>query len=214
MGYLLINGDSRRLPIDLAAVDAVVADPPYGMAWDNNGARFTKGGCEAWEPTVNDDQPFDPSPWLRFSKAILWGSNHFSARLPIGTTLVWIKRKESAYGTFLSDAEVAWMKGGHGVYCMQITPDFQGRLHSNQKPIALMRWCIRLLKLPPNSLILDPYAGVGTTIIAALAEGHRAIGIEIDPGYCTIARRRLERPHAVVPRPGRVEHHPLFGDAP
>ena len=73
-----------------------------------------------------------------------------------------------------------------------------------------MRWCIRLMGLPPNSLILDPYMGSGTTLIAALAEGHRAIGVEIDPRYCAIARRRIERPHAAVPRAGRDVPLPLF----
>ena len=49
-----------------------------------------------------------------------------------------------------------------------------------------------LMGLPPDSLILDPYMGVGSTIIAALDEGHRAIGIEIDRGYCEVARRRID----------------------
>jgi hypothetical protein len=46
--------------------------------------------------------------------------------------------------------------------------------------------------LPPDSLILDPYMGVGSTIVAALDEGRRAIGIEIARGYCEVARRRID----------------------
>ena len=224
--YLILNGDSRMLPIDLSRVNAVVTDPPYGMGWNTDTRRFS-GGNQAINKKVfmtpdvlGDDRSFDPMPWLSVSKLIVWGCNHFSAKLPVGTTLVWVKKADRHFGTFLSDAEIAWMKGGFGVYCFRrnfappsrISEGGQKRnvAHPTQKPIALMRWCIRKLNLQPDSLILDPYMGSGTTIIAALQEGHRAIGIEIDPRYCEIARRRLERPHAEPLRPERSEHHPLF----
>ena len=70
-----------------------------------------------------DDEPFDPSSWLAFSEVTLWRSNHFAAGLPVGTTLVWIKRLDPAFGAFQPDAELAWMKGGHGVYCHRDTTD-------------------------------------------------------------------------------------------
>jgi site-specific DNA-methyltransferase (adenine-specific) len=52
-----------------------------------------------------------------------------------------------------------------------------------------MRYLCRLVT-PPNGLILDPFMGSGTTLIAAEQEGFRAIGIEISKEYCEIARRR------------------------
>jgi site-specific DNA-methyltransferase (adenine-specific) len=214
MGYLLINGDSRRLPIDLAAVDAVVTDPPYGIGAAKAKAHSSIRDNPKWDHADWDNQPatfFDLKQFMDTGKpCVIWGGNYFGLP-PSPCWLVWNKPERNFS---LADAELAWTNRMGAARCFDHPRIDGNRVHPTQKPIALMRWCIRLLKLPPNSLILDPYMGVGTTIIAALAEGHRAIGIEIDPGYCAIARRRLEHPHAAVPRPGRVEFHPLFGDAP
>jgi site-specific DNA-methyltransferase (adenine-specific) len=62
--------------------------------------------------------------------------------------------------------------------------------HPTVKPIALMRWLCRLVT-PPNGLILDPFCGSGSTLIAAHLEGFDAIGIDQDPDYCRIAEARL-----------------------
>jgi site-specific DNA-methyltransferase (adenine-specific) len=56
-----------------------------------------------------------------------------------------------------------------------------------------MRWLCRLVT-PPGGLILDPFCGSGSTGIAALAEGFRFIGIEIDAEYARTARRRVAGP--------------------
>ena len=66
----------------------------------------------------------------------------------------------------------------------------RGNTHPTVKPIDLMRWLCRLVA-PPNGLILDPFAGSGSTLIAAHAEGFRAVGIELDEEHASIARDRL-----------------------
>jgi site-specific DNA-methyltransferase (adenine-specific) len=48
-------------------------------------------------------------------------------------------------------------------------------------------------KVPEGATVLDPYMGSGTTGIACIRTGRKFIGIEIDPGYFEIARRRLEK---------------------
>ena len=58
------------------------------------------------------------------------------------------------------------------------------------KPLALMRWLVRLVT-PPGGLVLDPFAGSGTTLLAARREGLRAIGIEREPDYAKDAAHRL-----------------------
>jgi DNA modification methylase len=191
------------------SVDAVVTDPPYGMKWNTNSCRFSGGkrghrrpgeGRSDWSDILEDDRSFDPSPWLVFPKVILWGANHFGARLPVGTTLVWVKRNDAAFGSFLSDAEIAWMKGGHGVYLrrdLSMNAITKSRVHPTQKPIALMRWCIERLKLKPGATILDPYMGSGSTGVAAVELGFHFIGIEQNPGYFAIAERRIT---AALPR--------------
>ena len=63
--------------------------------------------------------------------------------------------------------------------------------HPTVKPAALMSWLCRLVAGQPGSLILDPFAGSGTTGIAALREGFRFLGFELDPEYIQIAEARI-----------------------
>lgn len=220
----LYLGDCREIAASIAGVDAVVSDPPYGMAWNTDSTRFSGGdpsknnrkrghGKATWGDIVADDVPFDPAPWLAYPEAILWGSNHYAERLPRGTTLVWAKKGTPAWGTFLSDAEIGWQSAGHGVYCKHV--EFQGGLarkaendgqsaaHPTQKPIALMEWCIGRLK--GGEHILDPYMGSGTTGVAAVRLGRRFSGIEIAPQYFDAACRRisdeLRRPRLFTEKP-------------
>ncbi len=62
--------------------------------------------------------------------------------------------------------------------------------HPTVKPIALMRWLVKLVT-PANGLVLDPFCGSGTTGIAAIQEGFRFVGIEKEPEYAEIARARI-----------------------
>jgi site-specific DNA-methyltransferase (adenine-specific) len=62
--------------------------------------------------------------------------------------------------------------------------------HPGTFPVALPRWCIRLHGRR-EALVLDPFMGTGTTVVAAELEGARGIGIDLDPAYVAIAQRRL-----------------------
>jgi site-specific DNA-methyltransferase (adenine-specific) len=62
--------------------------------------------------------------------------------------------------------------------------------HPTVKSIALMRWLCRLIT-PPGGVVLDPFAGSGSTGVAALAEGFSFVGIEQSPEYLEIAKARL-----------------------
>lgn len=63
--------------------------------------------------------------------------------------------------------------------------------HPTVKPLDLMRWLCRLVT-PPNGIILDPFSGSGSTILAAVQENFLAIGLELNPEYVTIANARLQ----------------------
>jgi len=63
--------------------------------------------------------------------------------------------------------------------------------HPTVKPVRLMRWLCVLVGCQPGSLILDPFAGSGTTGIAALRAGFRFLGMEREPEYVEIARARI-----------------------
>ena len=62
--------------------------------------------------------------------------------------------------------------------------------HPGTFPVDLPRWCIRLHGRA-DALVLDPFVGTGTTLVAAHREGARGIGIDMDPAYIAIARQRL-----------------------
>ena len=206
-GVELYLGDCLEITPTLQGVDAIISDPPYGMDWDTDSTRFSGGsvtrgiGREDWAEIHHDDTPFDPAPWLTWEKVVLFGANHFGARLPVGTTLVWLKKADHLFGSFLSDAELAWMKGGYGVYAFrkQFPPpsrmaENNGKVaHPTQKPIALMAWCMDKAKVPEGATVLDPYMGSGSTIIAAIRTGRKAIGIEKDPAHFKTACERIKR---------------------
>jgi site-specific DNA-methyltransferase (adenine-specific) len=63
--------------------------------------------------------------------------------------------------------------------------------HPTVKPLALMRYLVRLTKTPTGGLVLDPFAGSGTTGMACVMEGRDFVGVELDESYCAIARARI-----------------------
>jgi site-specific DNA-methyltransferase (adenine-specific) len=75
----------------------------------------------------------------------------------------------------------------------------KGNTHPTTKPIALMRYLARLTKTPYGGIILDPFAGSGTTGLAAKLESRQAILIEKEPEYCEIIVNRLENKKDVSP---------------
>jgi 16S rRNA G966 N2-methylase RsmD len=71
-------------------------------------------------------------------------------------------------------------------------PKVDGVAHSTVKPLALMRWLVRLVT-PPGGVCLDMFAGSGTTLEACLINGMRGVGIEQDETYWPLIQVRLER---------------------
>ena len=79
---------------------------------------------------------------------------------------------------------------GDGRVNPQITEPQRANHHPTVKPIALMRYMIRLV-VPRGAVVLDPFMGSGSTGCAAMVEGMQFIGIDIIPEYVEIARLRL-----------------------
>ena len=71
-------------------------------------------------------------------------------------------------------------------------PNVDGVQHPTVKPLAIMRWLIRLVT-PPGGTVLDPFAGSGTTIEAALIEGFESVGIEMEAEYLPLIQHRIDR---------------------
>ncbi len=205
-GVTLYQGDCLEILPTLEGVDAVVSDPPYGIAWStdykfnrgNGVKRAEKLSRKAHKPIESDQEPFDPSHLLTGKPTVLFGANHYMDRLPKGGLLVWDKRRPD--GTFfMSPAEIAWSNTSRAVaikeYCWQgfaRAGENSQHFHPTQKPIAIMAWTMEEAKVPEGATVLDPYMGSGTTGIACIRTGRNFIGIEKDPEHFETARRRIE----------------------
>ena len=203
----IYHGDCREILPELPKVDLVLTDPPYGIGLNTDGRRFSGGtaghiakggnliGTGNGNPIMNDDKSFDPSFLLNYGdNQIIWGWNHFAGKLPHGSCLVWIKKYDEAFGSFLSDAELAWKSKGFGVYCKRDLSNnaiANERQHPTQKPVTLMAWCLSFF--PEAQIILDPFLGSGTTAYCAKKLNRKCIGIEIEEKYCEIAANRCRQ---------------------
>lgn len=83
----------------------------------------------------------------------------------------------------------------------------EGNNHPTVKSLALMRWLVRMVT-PPGGVVLDPFCGSGTTLVAAIEEGFDCIGIEREAEYVAIIEARVaaaqQRPQRVAkPKPKR-----------
>lgn len=196
----LYLGDCREIMPTPGKVDAVVTDPPYGIGHVKGSGGKGKHSRRNIAPIVGDDEPFDPAALLAFENVLMWGANHYAARLPHGRWLAWNKLGSMESFDSFSDVEFAWhsRRGADrifnfmwkGIASVKAGEDGGRRDHPTQKPIALMQWCIE--QVSPATTILDPFMGSGTTGVACARRGRRFIGIEIEPRYFDIACRRIE----------------------
>ena len=76
-------------------------------------------------------------------------------------------------------------------YCAKATAEERAFDHPTVKPVALMRYLVRLVSAP-GAVVLDPFAGTGQTGYAANLEGRRAILIEKEPDYVEGLRQRFQ----------------------
>jgi len=177
----LYHGDCRELLPSIEA-DVVVTDPPYGIG--THGMRL---GNRVGTPLLRfDDVAPDIEPLLAWP-CIIWGGNYFP--LPVSRAwLVWNKRR----GLSFAEAELAWTNLDQPVRA--ITVDENGgtmhdRSHPTQKPLRVMVWCLGFT----SGTVLDPFAGSGSTLVAAKSLNRKAIGIEIEERYCEVAANRLRQ---------------------
>ncbi len=198
----IVQGDCLEiLPLMPVAGVVIVGDPPYGIGYVHGGkgdGLHTRRNCER---IIGDDKPFDPTPLLRFSNVLIWGADHYAMRLPHGRWLAWNKLGGMESWDSFSDVEFAWHsnKGAarifnykwKGIACVKIGEDNGRRWHPTQKPVGLMQWCIRQTESTVDDVVFDPFCGSGTTCVAAKKLGRRWIGIELEPKYVEIARRRI-----------------------
>jgi site-specific DNA-methyltransferase (adenine-specific) len=220
-GVEVYLGDCLEVLPTLATGFAVVTDPPYGISYQHGARRGGKLLGTDGKAIHGDDKPFDPTPWLAF-ECLMWGAEHFKNRLPDGGRwLVWNKRRTGVVRD-QGDVENAWhsvtgvTRIFHHVWDgADLGPERgEARVHSNQKPIDLMRWCLTQFVTAPH--ILDPYCGSGTTGVAAVKLGRKFTGVEIDPDHFDSACRRIEaatrEPDMFIAPPKPIEQTSMFSE--
>ena len=178
------------------SVDAVVTDPPYGIADIWKGGFSSKHGWGKSKLEVDLRNKWDVKPSADHFKAILdvsditviWGGNYFELPISRGW-LIWNKPER---GFSLSEAELAWTSRDMPMRIFDCHRSDNGRTHPTQKPLSLMKWCIELMTKKSDT-ILDPFMGSGTTGVACVQTGRNFIGIEIEPKYFEIAEKRIAK---------------------
>lgn len=194
----LFNGDCRKVLPWVDDCDLLLTDPPYGIGVCPRGTISSRTrGSRRYTPVKWDDAP--PAKWLieqaieKTRYQIIWGGGHIGA-LPRATCwLIWDKRND---GMDFSQCEIAWTNLNRAVRLFRwLWSGFrqehpEKRYHPTQKPVPLMEWCMGFAK--GANTVLDPFAGSGSTLVAAKRLGKRAIGIERDLEYCKAAAERLQ----------------------
>ena len=201
----LYLGDCMDILPALSKVDAVITDPPYGIADD-----FLKPSAKGEWATLYAEKitwdSFAPQKAIDLAvslakNSIVWGGNYFVLE-PKRGWLIWDKMQNHTSG----HAELAWTTLDIPIRSFAYSRaqlSTEQKQHPTQKPIGLMAWCIDLAN--PKT-ILDPFMGSGTTGVAAIQMGRKFIGIEREPKYFDIACKRIEQ---AVAQPQLFEPEPI-----
>lgn len=207
-------GDCREVlkGLDAGSVDAVVTDPPYGTGAWLRPAGGAGSDCRA-EHRLEDWDCWS-TDWLNEAERVSRGAiGLFLAAREIGSLLAWIGHRpwrmfawvksdprprfsgQPAYGfdPFVVIGKVQPVGGKDYILASSPRPnrDREATGHPHQKRVSVMKWAARLV-CPEGGTILDPFLGSGSTGVAAVQLGFNFIGIELDPTYHAIARRRID----------------------
>lgn len=198
-------------------VTAMLTDPPYGIGYqsNHNTGRRPRGGHLVrtegnFRPIHGDGHHgYAAFQWLFWAyhraqiPIVTWGADHIRKHLPPdGSWITWDKLAGGKPAKCQSDTEQAWcsLPGPSRLYshlwrgvCRAGEENCRNsrKLHPNQKPIALMTWCLERLGVGPGDVVVDPFAGSGTVAVACWRMGIGCVSIEIDPAYYEIAMQRL-----------------------
>lgn len=203
----LYLGDCREVTAWLEA-DVLVTDPPYGIDWSTHGGgrdlrnwapRRAKGGIVGDKDTAARDDVL--AAWGD-KPAVVFGSPQTAP--PAATIQVLVWRKPADAGVV--GARFVWRRDWEAVYLLGKWPrsnpkrssvlESRGGMeryrngHPHVKPVPIME--LLIAETPPG-IIADPFAGSGSTLIAAKLLGRQAIGVEIDERYAEQAALRLSQ---------------------
>ena len=219
----LYHGDCLEHPEWWTGADVLVTDPPYGIGYTagrTTGAtradrlatsRFIAergtqriqsdedvtardGALSAWgeRPALVFGHWRKPRP-DRTVMRLLWIKNEPGTGLASAKDHPWITRDEEIY--VLASTQSEFANGSvdrNFIETRQLMSNVARHIdHPTPKPIGLMQWLLK--KCKPEWVIADPFAGSGSTLVAAKALGRKAVGVELEERYCEVAARRLSQ---------------------
>jgi len=202
----LYHGDCREIAEWLAA-DVLVTDPPYGTAGGNkrgNDGYGRRVGNQRGAERVGQHIAGDQDTTVRDAVLAAWGLRPAlifgSPRLPDppgqwSDRLVWDKKRPGTNGgPWRYRHESIYVTAGFertsdaAVSVLTAFPEQSDHIHA--KPLGLM---VELVGAAPAGVIADPFAGSGSTLVAAKRLGRRCVGVELEERYCEVAARRLDQ---------------------
>ena len=199
----LYHGDALTEHREWLDADVLVTDPPYGIAWKKGENRKARSRTHVGILNDGDTHARDEAheAWGTERPAVMFGSHR--APYPVGTRQVLTWRKPVDAGVvgsttgYRTDTELIFLTGRHPKRNAQRSSVFTTggsihrylNTHPHAKPVELMTSLIEWLP----GVIADPFAGSGSTLIAARALGRRAIGVELHEPYCELIAKRLDQ---------------------
>lgn len=195
-GVTLYLGDCREILPTLGKVDAVVTDPPYGIGLEYGAFQDTEENVQALVSM------FVPWSIENATRTLITSGNQCQHLYPRPKwTLAWVTPAGAGSGPWgfscwqpiLAYGSCPYLASGKGrrsdIFLHTETSDQNG--HPCPKPINFMTKLVERASLHGQT-ILDPFMGSGTTGVAAVKRGRKFTGIELEPKYFDISRRRIQ----------------------
>lgn len=186
--------------------DVLVTDPPYGMSFVSNmrhkDDRVAVANDESLEARDTVMEMWGNKP------AIVFGTWRYPRPEGTRALVVWWKR---GAGPGMGDLKMPFGNATEEIYLLGdgftgnrreniiVTDEQRGGVngqaakwgHPTPKPVGLMEQLVAVC--PEGSVIADPFAGSGATLVAARNMGYRAVGVELEEKYCEVIAKRLSQ---------------------
>ena len=205
----LYCADCRDILPLLPKVDLVLTDPPYGVDGGRGGDSKKHGKAKYSADFIDNEKymvgtiiPTIPICRMISNRMIITPGKRYMSLYPppddIGCFWTPAASNHGPWGFSTFNPILYYGKDPRGGKCatpsgIQVTEQSEKNGHPCPKPIKFWLWLLNKGSVEDTDTILDPFAGSGTTLVAAKQLGRKAIGIEISEAYCAIARKRLSQ---------------------
>lgn len=231
--WRVITGDCLEVlrTIPAGSVDAVVTDPPWGIG-TGSGTTSRERGKALYETDAFEDSVEYVRARCIPAFALALTAANGRGLVTSGVRCMWHYPIPRAVGGFYQPAAVGMCPWGFAgfnpvLFYGKDPRDGKGQNsvmrvltegpscdeHPCAKPLSAMRWMVEKATLPGET-VLDPFCGSGTTGVVCMMTGRCFIGIEIDPSYADLARRRITEAANTLWTPKPTEQQgEMFGGA-